>query len=102
MKDSELIRDEITRTVRRIDETLDALGDRSREAARTAATWGFVAAVAAAAVAGIVGVYVWQRKRSQPRALPDPAVYRTQPSDRTLPFDRAGMTRGHAQARPPA
>jgi hypothetical protein len=47
-------------------------------------------------------VYVWQRKRSQPRALPDPAVYRTQPSDRTLPFDRAGMTRGHAQARPPA
>jgi hypothetical protein len=96
VKDSELIRDEITQTVRRIDETVDALSDRSREAGRTAATWGLVAAAAAAAIAGIVGVYVWRRRRSQRPALPDPAVYRT------LPFDRAGMTRGHAQARPPA
>lgn len=85
MKDSEIIRDEINRTTRRIEETLDVLSARTREAGRTAAAWGLVAAGAAAAIAGIVGVYVWRRRRSQRPALPNPAEYRT-----TLPFDREG------------
>jgi hypothetical protein len=62
VKDSDVIRDEINRTTQRIEETLDALSDRTRQAGRTAATWGPVAAAAAAAIAGIVGVYVWRRR----------------------------------------
>jgi len=83
VKDSEIIRDEINRTTRRIEETLDALGERTREAGRTAATWGLVAAAAAAAIAGIVGVYVWRRRRNAiARPRPDAAKLHAVPAGR--------------------
>ena len=83
MKDSDLIRGEINRTARRIDETLDALGERTREAGRTAARWGLVAAAAAAAIAGVIGVYVWRRRRNAiGRVRPDAATLHAVPGGR--------------------
>jgi hypothetical protein len=64
--DSDIIREEIDRTVRRIDEDLQRLAERTQRATRTAARWMAVAATAAAALTVIA---IWRYRSSRKRRI---------------------------------
>jgi len=63
--ESDIIREEIDRTVRRIDADLQLLAERTRRATRTAGRWMLIAATAAAA---LTAVAIWRyRSKRKPR-----------------------------------
>jgi hypothetical protein len=69
--DSDIIREEIDRTVHRIDEDLQLLGERTRQATRTARRWTLIAATAAAA---ITAVAIWRYRASRRRRIESSAA----------------------------
>jgi hypothetical protein len=87
---SDDIRQEIDRTTRRIDERLQTLTQRTREARRVAITWTMIGATAVAVTACVAAAVVWYRRtRSAPR-----------PRQAPLPFERVRVTRRGSEARP--
>jgi hypothetical protein len=87
---SDVIREEIDRATRRIEQKVQMLTQRAREARRVAVTWTMVGATAVAVTACLAAAVVWYRRnRSAPR-----------PRQAPLPFDRVRVTRRGPEARP--
>jgi len=90
--DSDVIRQEIDRTSRRIEQTTQLLARRTRDMSRTAVKWAVVGATTVAIGTAVVAGIIWYRRRlraSGPR-----------PRQAPLPFGRVRMSRGGAEPRP--
>jgi len=61
--DSDVIRQEIDRTSRRIEETSQLLARRTREVGRTAIRWAVIGATTAAISTAVVAGIIWYRRR---------------------------------------
>ena len=89
--DSDVIRQEIDRTSRRIEQTTQLLVRRTREMSRTALTWAVIGATTVAISTAVVAGIIWYRRRrggSAPR-----------PRQAPLPFGRVGVSRRGAEPR---
>jgi len=89
--DSGVIRQEIDRTSRRIEQTTQLLVRRTREMSRTALTWAVIGATTVAISTAVVAGIIWYRRRrgestARPRQTP-------------LPFGRVGIPRRGAEPR---
>ena len=89
--DSDVIRQEIDRTRRRIDQTSQLLVRRTREVSRTALTWAVIGATTVAIGTAIVTGIIWYRRRRGESA--------SRPRQAPLPFGRVGVSRRGAEPR---
>jgi hypothetical protein len=92
--DSDVIRQEIDRTSRRIEQTAQLLARRTREISRTAVTWAVIGATTVAIGTAVVAGIVWYRRRRGESA--------PHPRQAPLPFGRVRISRGGAESRPSA
>lgn len=89
--DSDVIRQEVDRTVRRIEQTSQLLARRTREMSRTAVMWAVVGATTVAIGTAVFAGILWYRRRrgeSAPR-----------PRQAPLPFGRVRVSRRGAEPR---
>ena len=89
--DSDVIRQEIERTSRRIEQTSQLLARRTREISRTAVTWAVIGVTTVAISSAVVAGIIWYRRRRGESARPRQAP---------LPFGRVRISRGGAESRP--
>ena len=88
--DSGVIRQEIDRTSRRIEQTTQLLVRRTREMSRTALTWAVIGATTVAIGTAVVAGIIWYRRRGESASRPRQAP---------LPFGRVGISRRGAEPR---
>ena len=89
--DSDVIRQEIDRTSRRIEQTSQLLARRTREMTRTALTWAVVGATTVAISTAVVAGIIWYRRRRSESAA--------RPRQAPLPFGRVRISRRGAEPR---
>jgi len=89
--DSDVIRQEIDRTVRRIEQTSHLLARRTREMSRTAVIWAVVGATTVAIGTAVVAGTLWYRRRRGESAA--------RPRQAPLPFGRVRISRHGTEPR---